>query len=67
MILAVDGGGSTCRVALEHAGSRHVVSLGAANVTSDFDGAVARITEGLQAVAQAAGLSPEALRACPAW
>ena len=67
MILAVDGGGSTCRVALEHAGSRHVVSLGAANVTSDFDGAVARITEGLQAVAQAAGLSPEALRACPAY
>ena len=41
MILAVDGGGSTCRVALDHAGSRHVVSLGAANVTSDFDGAVA--------------------------
>ena len=60
MILAVDGDGSTCRVALDHAGSRHVVSLGAANVTSDFDGAVARITEGLRS----AGLTYEPRGPC---
>ena len=47
MILAADAGGSTCRLALEHEGRSVEVRLGAANVTTDFDGAVATLVAGL--------------------
>ncbi len=67
MILGVDAGGSTCRLALEHGGQRTEVTLGAANATSDFDGTVAVLLDGLAQLAQAAALPIEALRPCPAW
>ncbi|EIE49097.1 ATPase [Salipiger aestuarii] len=67
MILGVDAGGTTCRLALEHDGQRTEVTLGAANVTSDFDAAVTVLRAGLAQLAQEAGLSLDALRPCPAW
>ena len=67
MILAADAGGSTCRLALEHDGHSVEVRLGAANVTTDFDGAVATLVSGLAQIARKAGLPPEALRPCPAY
>ncbi|WP_289150375.1 BadF/BadG/BcrA/BcrD ATPase family protein [uncultured Salipiger sp.] len=67
MILGVDAGGTSCRVALERDGQRHEARLGPANVTTDFDGAVATILAGLTEVASRAGLALADLRPCPAW
>lgn len=67
MILGVDAGGTSCRFALERDGQRTEVTLGPANVTSDFDAAVAVLLSGLAQLAQAAGVPAEALRPCPAW
>lgn len=67
MILAADAGGSTCRLALEHEGRSVEVRLGAANVTTDFDSAVATLVAGLAQIARKEGLPPEALRPCPAY
>lgn len=67
MILAADAGGSTCRLALERDGARFEARLGAANVTSDFDGAVRTLVSGLSELAEKAGLRPDALRPCPAY
>ncbi len=50
-ILAVDGGGTNCRIACCAGGQRHVVGVGPANVASDFEGAVARIVAGLEQLA----------------
>lgn len=67
-VLAVDGGGTRCRMALCSGGSgRWVVELGAANVTSDFSGAALRIREGLSALAEQAGCAPETLYDVPAY
>ncbi|MBN9890243.1 BadF/BadG/BcrA/BcrD ATPase family protein [Salipiger abyssi] len=67
MILAADAGGSTCRLALERDGERIEVRLGAANVTSDFDGALRTLVSGLSELVKQAGLSLDALRPCPAY
>ncbi|APZ54188.1 BadF/BadG/BcrA/BcrD ATPase family protein [Salipiger abyssi] len=67
MILAADAGGSTCRLALERDGERIETRLGAANVTSDFDGALRTLISGLSEIAKQAGLSLDALRPCPAY
>ena len=57
----IDGGGSGCRAAVLVAGRRHEVVLGPANVSADFDGAVATIRAALDALAARAGLAPGAL------
>ena len=45
-LIGVDGGGTSCRVALVRSGqSRQEVTGGPANVTSDFDGAIATILD----------------------
>ncbi|WP_170374346.1 BadF/BadG/BcrA/BcrD ATPase family protein [Ruegeria atlantica] len=46
-VLAVDGGGTRCRVACEIWGAVHSVETGAANVSTDFDSALAQIRAGL--------------------
>ncbi|MGH1482214.1 MAG: BadF/BadG/BcrA/BcrD ATPase family protein [Geminicoccales bacterium] len=65
--VGVDGGGTSCRVALEWHGQRTDVVLGGANVATDFHGATKLIREGLDAVAAQAGLSDDQLWACPAY
>lgn len=66
-LLGIDGGGTSCRIALERHGRRTEVVLGRANVTSDFEGATKLIREGLDAVAAKAGLADDGLWTCPAY
>ncbi len=66
--LAVDGGGTRCRIALTDArGAVQHIEVGSANVSSDFDAATAEILTGLRALARRAGLSDEQLAALPAY
>ncbi|WP_420584628.1 BadF/BadG/BcrA/BcrD ATPase family protein [Ruegeria sp.] len=57
VVLAVDGGGTRCRVACEVAGVVYSSETGAANVSTDFEGAVAQIRAGIQAVSQQVDIS----------
>lgn len=54
-VIAMDGGGSRCRIALKSAHDLVRVEVGAANVHSDFDGAIAEIRHGLETVATELG------------
>jgi len=65
-LLGIDGGGTSCRIALLWRGHRYESRSGSANVTNDPRGAVDAITAGLRDVAQQAGLGLGALRVIPA-
>lgn len=66
-LLAIDGGGTRCRVACRVSGRLSVVETGSANVTSDFEGALAEITDGLQDLARISNIPLDALRRMPAY
>lgn len=66
-VIGVDGGGTSCRVALVLDGQRHEVQAGAANATSDFDGTIRTIRGALDHLRDAAGVSGDRLRALPAY
>lgn len=66
IILGVDGGGSSCRAALVADGLRHEVTLGPANVSTDFDRAVATIREAILALAAKAGVDAGKVHAAAA-
>ncbi|WP_127114436.1 BadF/BadG/BcrA/BcrD ATPase family protein [Shimia sediminis] len=66
-VLAVDGGGTRCRVALRTAGRVLTAETGSANVTSDFDGGVAQIMKALHALSERAGIGLDALARYPAF
>ena len=51
LILAADGGGTKCRMVLCGEGLWHEVEVGAANVSSDFAGAVAELSRGITELA----------------
>jgi len=62
-LIAVDGGGTSCRFALLHAGARTDLQAGPANVSTDFDAAIATLRDGLDRLAECAGLSAKEIRA----
>ncbi|MCB2129159.1 MAG: ATPase [Rhodobacteraceae bacterium] len=64
--LAVDGGGTGCRLALVRDGVRTDHTGGPANVFSDFSGAVGAIRDGLAGLAARAGTTVAALLPVPA-
>ncbi|MBS0126752.1 BadF/BadG/BcrA/BcrD ATPase family protein [Thetidibacter halocola] len=66
-VLAVDGGGTRCRLALERGAGRIAVTLGPANVFSDFDAALAVLNDGLARLSTQAGLPLAALSDMPAY
>ena len=66
-VLAVDGGGTRCRMALEAPGYRFVAEAGPTNVTTDRDGAVQEIRSALSALAEASGESIDDLIRVPAY
>lgn len=66
-VIAADGGGSRCRIALVGAGLDLRVELGAANATSDFEGAVHTCREGIAQLAQMAGFTETQIAALPAY
>ncbi|KUF11354.1 BadF/BadG/BcrA/BcrD ATPase family protein [Pseudoponticoccus marisrubri] len=54
-VLAVDGGGTRCRVAFDDGRQRHVVETGPANVSTDFEAAVAQVMAGLAELSKRLG------------
>lgn len=66
-ILAVDGGGSGCRLALRDGATRVDVTSGPANVSTDFGGAVASIRTGLEKLSVAAGVALQDIVGVPAY
>lgn len=67
LILAIDGGGTRCRIAA-CAGDRNVsVETGSANVSTDFEGAIHEITHGLDRLAGRLDSTAEALSSAPAF
>ncbi|QDG76142.1 BadF/BadG/BcrA/BcrD ATPase family protein [Labrenzia sp. PHM005] len=66
-ILAVDGGGTRCRLALVSGAGNMRVEVGAANVTTDIEAAVHEINLGLSSLSGKAGLALEDLGKMPAY
>lgn len=66
-VVAIDGGGSRCRIAFSD--HKRVVSVetGPANVSTDFDGAVGEIRRGLALLSDRLGIPVSALEALPAY
>lgn len=66
-VIAVDGGGTRCRLVLARGPDQVPVETGPANVSTDFDGAVAAIADGLAALSDRAAIGAAALHALPAY
>ncbi len=66
-LLAADGGGTRCRMVLLWQGQRHEVVGPGANVTTDFDGAVAVLRGCLAELAALAGVELDVLRNVPTY
>lgn len=63
-VVAVDGGGTRCRIACQWDGQVVSVETGAANVSTDFDGGIAAVLDGVEALRAKTGHD---LTACPAF
>ena len=66
-VIAIDGGGTQCRLALDDGKSIVAAETGSANVSTDFEGALSEISAGLDSLAERAGLTPESLSRIPAF
>ncbi|WP_298853127.1 BadF/BadG/BcrA/BcrD ATPase family protein [uncultured Ruegeria sp.] len=67
LILAADGGGTRCRVAVYVGSGTHRVEVGAANVSTDFEAACIELQRGLEALASQSGISAGELAQTPAY
>jgi len=66
-VLAIDGGGTRCRIACDVAGRVTRVETGSANVYTDFDEAIRQIKSGLSQLAAEAGIDESALAEMPVF
>ncbi|MGR3617449.1 MAG: BadF/BadG/BcrA/BcrD ATPase family protein [Paracoccaceae bacterium] len=66
-VIAVDGGGTRCRLVLEMPSARHAVEVGSANVTTNFSSATSEILKGLRGLATRAGCTLDDLHSVPAY
>jgi len=66
-VIAVDGGGSRCRIGWGTGQGTVIVETGPANVFSDFDGAISEIMGGLETLAVEVGRDVGSLSALPAF
>lgn len=66
-VVAVDGGGTRCRLAFDDGKSVIAAEAGSANVSTDFDGALDEILMGLERLAVRADLTLDALSRVPAF
>ena len=66
-VIAVDGGGTRCRLVFDAAGRRRTVEVGAANVCSNFDAAIAELRTGLELLAGKVGIPVIDLLKVPAY
>ncbi|KIC45830.1 ATPase [Ruegeria sp. ANG-S4] len=67
LVLAVDGGGTRCRLAVRGKDVGHKVEVGAANVSTDFEAALEQLLRGLEVLASDTGLSVTELTRAPAY
>ena len=67
IVLAVDGGGTRCRVACEVEGVVQSVEAGSANVSTDFDGSIDQIRYGLSEMAHRLRIGVQDLVRQPAF
>jgi len=65
--IAIDGGGTHCRLALSDGVKQVTVEAGSANVTTDFEGALHQIMSGLSRLTECAKLPIERLESIPAF
>lgn len=66
-ILAIDGGGTRCRIALEVGQEKTVVETGSANASTDFDRTVSEILGALSELSARVGTPIARLTAVPAY
>ncbi|MEQ9039037.1 MAG: BadF/BadG/BcrA/BcrD ATPase family protein [Silicimonas sp.] len=66
-ILAADGGGTRCRIACVISGKRHEVEVGSANASTDLDGAIVTISDGLSRLASKTGVPLTAFADVPTY
>ncbi|WP_133486836.1 BadF/BadG/BcrA/BcrD ATPase family protein [Aliiroseovarius marinus] len=66
-VIAIDGGGTRCRLALTSNGAPVVVEVGSVNVTSDFDAAIDQLSRGVHKLATQAGRRVEDLATVPTY
>lgn len=67
LILAVDGGGTRCRVAADDGRDRWLIETGSANVSTDLEGAADQIVRGVQGLAERLGRPVASLYSAPAF
>ncbi len=66
-ILAIDGGGTHCRIAYGSCENHSMVNIGAANDSSDFEGALNTILGGVEALCAKLQMPVADLIACPCY
>ena len=66
-VLAIDGGGTRCRLALSGQNTSMTVETGSANVSSDFEGATAELIRGVTEIARISATPIELLAEIPAY
>jgi len=66
-VLALDGGGTRCRLALSRGADVTTVETGSANISTDLGGAVAQVRAGLAQLSAVTGHPAEALAMCPIY
>ena len=66
-VLAIDGGGTHCRIAYGSCENHSLVDMGAANVSSDFEGALNTILDGVEALCAKLQMSVADLIDCPCY
>jgi len=66
-VLAIDGGGTHCRIAYGSCENHSLVDMGAANVSSDFEGALNTILGGVEALCAKLQMPVADLIACPCY
>lgn len=65
--LAIDGGGTRCRIAVQRNGAMSSVETGSANISTDFDGAVSQVLNGLTDIATKMAIGMDDLVGLPAF
>jgi glucosamine kinase len=66
-LIAIDGGGTNCRICLVVDDRRSEIRIGSTNVSTDLAAAIETIRLGLEAVAKKAGIEMEELSHYPAY
>lgn len=66
-VLAIDGGGTRCRFALQRVDGRVLAESGPANASTDFDQTLRCLQSGIQTLAHTAGTAVETLYDLPAF